>query len=219
MKPVKINTYTGNIFVGLLLFTVCTISCNFFNKKQQETVAKTDTAYLNKQAGDSNIVATDTDNVSNLPEVADASIILDSINFKKFSVAIDSPVHKALLQLDSNTRLFRTRIRDAYKSNVIDFAGHYIGVVFGCGAGCISGFIIDTRDGKIYNAPLGEENMCMLDIDKMICRPDSRLFISAICRENEQTNKVYYNAFVWNEEKKEFEAIDSNEFLIKTTKQ
>lgn len=139
----------------------------------------------------------------------------DSINFQKYAVSVNKNFEKAPLDFSSNpgARYFRTRIIEAYKGNTIDFAGHYVGVVFGCGASCIMGFMIDVRDGKIYNSPLGEENMCFWALDMNICRPKSRLFISAICKETEESKTVYYKSYVWNEEQKKFERVDSKEFI------
>ena len=141
----------------------------------------------------------------------------DSINFDKYSVDVQEVTKKAPLDFSSypDAKFFRTRIIDAYKSNVIVFGGHYVGTIFGCGASCIMGFIMDVRDGKIYNLPLGERNMCFWDLDKAISNPDSRLFISAICKENEDSKVANYIAYVWNEEKKVFESVDEKEFLIK----
>ena len=139
----------------------------------------------------------------------------DSINFQKYAVKVNRNFEKAPLDFDSNSgaKYFKTRIIEAYKDNTVDFAGHYIGVVFGCGASCIMGFMIDVRDGKIYDSPLGEDNMCFWALDMNICRPNSRLFISAICKETEESKTVYYNSYVWNEEQKKFEPVESKDFI------
>lgn len=44
---------------------------------------------------------------------------------------------------------FRTRLRDGLRRGV-NFAGHFIIVGWGCGTGCVSGGIIDARDGRVY---------------------------------------------------------------------
>lgn len=76
------------------------------------------------------------------------------------------------------------------------------------------GFIVDVRDGKIYDLPLGEQNMCSWDLDKAISNPNSRLFISAICKEDENSKTAKYIAYVWNEKKKSFETVNKEEFII-----
>ena len=44
---------------------------------------------------------------------------------------------------------FRTRLREALAEGV-NFAGHFVVAGWGCGTGCISGGIIDARDGRVY---------------------------------------------------------------------
>lgn len=141
----------------------------------------------------------------------------DSINFTKYAVEVQELVNKAPLDFSSypEAKFFKTRITEAYNQGTsIDFGGHYIGTIFGCGASCIMGFMVDVRDGKIYDLPLGEQNMCFWDIDKAISKSDSRLFISAICKENENSKTANYIAYVWNEEEKNFENVDKDEFII-----
>lgn len=48
-----------------------------------------------------------------------------------------------------DARTFRTRLTEALRGSV-NFAGHYIIAGWGCGTGCISGAIIDTRNGYVY---------------------------------------------------------------------
>jgi hypothetical protein len=43
----------------------------------------------------------------------------------------------------------RTRLSEAL-ANGVNFAGHYIVAGWGCGTGCISGAIIDARNGNVY---------------------------------------------------------------------
>jgi hypothetical protein len=44
---------------------------------------------------------------------------------------------------------FRTRLSEGLRRGV-NFAGHYVVVGWGCGTGCISGAIVDARDGRVY---------------------------------------------------------------------
>ena len=155
-------------------------------------------------------------NINDEPEVDITA--KDSINFDKYSVDVQEVNKKAPLDFSSypDAKFFKTRITEAYNEGTsVVFGGHYVGTIFGCGASCIMGFIMDVRDGKIYDLPLGEQNMCFWDIDKAISNPDSRLFISAICKENEDSKVANYIAYVWNEEQKVFESIAEKEFLIK----
>ena len=141
----------------------------------------------------------------------------DSLDFERYKVDAEKITKHAPIDWTSypEARDFRTRITEAYKTNEIDFAGYYVTSIFGCGASCIMGFMVDVRDGKIYDLPLGEENSCMFADDRAIGRLTSRLFIASICRENLEAKKVYYKAYLWNEDKKEFEKVEENAFLKK----
>ncbi len=144
-----------------------------------------------------------------------SSQVLDSIDFKKYQTEVPASSGKAAIDWQSypEARDFRTRITEGYKNGEINFAGHYIGVTFGCGAGCILGFMVDVRDGKIYDLPLGEENSCFYMEDAVVIRPDSRLFISAVCKEEAESTKLNYKAYLWDEEQKTFSKIAATEFV------
>lgn len=141
----------------------------------------------------------------------------DELNFEKFLTKEFNLTKKAKLDFSSNetAKYFKTRIIEAYKTNKTDFASYYIGVIFGCGADCVMGFIIDVRDGKIYDLPLGEEHYCSYSQDKAICKQNSRLFISNICKEDSEHGKVYYDVSLWDETKKKFEKVNENDILKK----
>jgi len=92
------------------------------------------------------------------------------ISFEDFQVAkIDSAKADLNLSSNKNANRFRTRIRDAYKADTVNFAGHYTFAWWGCGSPCQSGVIIDRRTGQIYDAP-----SAALGYD---FRPDSRMLI------------------------------------------
>jgi hypothetical protein len=50
---------------------------------------------------------------------------------------------------DPGARTMRTRLKEALAGGT-NFAGHYIVAGWGCGTGCISGAIIDARNGNVY---------------------------------------------------------------------
>lgn len=142
---------------------------------------------------------------------------IKQLDFDKFKTEEYNITKKAKLDFSSNenAKYFKTRIIEAYKSDEIGFASYYIEVIFGCGADCISGFIVDVRDGKIYDLPLGEDYYCYPSEDKAVFEKNSRLFISNICRENNESEKIFYDASLWNESKKTFEKIDGSAILKK----
>jgi hypothetical protein len=142
----------------------------------------------------------------------------DSIDFERYYVDAAKVTQYAPVDWTSypETKDFKTRILEAYQTNEISFAGYYVVSIFGCGAGCIMGFMIDVRDGKIYDLPLGEENSCLFAEDRAMGNLKSRLFIAGVCRENPEDQKVYYKAYLWGEDKKEFQTAQGNAFFKKT---
>nr|WP_315145171.1 hypothetical protein [uncultured Flavobacterium sp.] len=48
---------------------------------------------------------------------------------------------------------YRTRLKEAFKTDPINFAGHYTFVFWGCGSPCKISMIIDRLTGKIYESP------------------------------------------------------------------
>jgi len=75
---------------------------------------------------------------------------------------------------DKAYRQFRTQIRDGLADGV-NFAGHYTVVQFGCGAGCVTGFIVDDSNGRVYDAPRGGEANMYLTLRY---QKDSRLIVA-----------------------------------------
>ncbi|KPE53004.1 hypothetical protein [Chryseobacterium indologenes] len=143
----------------------------------------------------------------------EADTLTNNFYFDKFPSTRYKFTQKAKLDFsrDKDFYDFRTRIRKAYAEGTPDFASYYITVIFGCGTSCIMGMMMDVRDGKIYDLPLGEETSCLFADDRAIFDLDSRLFIASICRESNEAENVYYNAFVWNEQKKVFEKVDEKD--------
>ena len=150
-------------------------------------------------------------------EIIWETITEESILFDNFPVKIKPIYKKAPINFRSykEAKNFITRKKYGYENNEVNFAGYYIGTAFGCGASCIMGFMVDVRDGKIFDLPLGEENMCSWNLDRYISHSDSRLFISSVCKEEENSEEVFYKAYVWKEEKKIFEKGKVEDFIRK----
>lgn len=77
--------------------------------------------------------------------------------------------NKAKIDFKSNdgSSYFKTRLTDGYYSGEVNFANYYIAITWGCGTSCIDGKMIDVRDGKIYDLPLGEDvTFSMYDSDQ-----------------------------------------------------
>jgi hypothetical protein len=70
--------------------------------------------------------------------------------FAAFPTTVEEARVKAIdFKRNPDARTFRTRLSEALRSGV-NFAGHYVVAGWGCGTGCISGAIIDTRTGNVY---------------------------------------------------------------------
>lgn len=205
---------TKYILLGIVALNyACNDTSN--NNTEPVEVGSDDTAVMAKVDG---TAVADTIAVKPIEQPEEVSVNYnDSLDFERYKVDAEKIAKHALIDWSSypEARDFRTRITDAYKTNEVDFAGYYVTSIFGCGAGCIMGFMVDVRDGKIYDLPLGEENSCLFADDRAIGRLTSRLFIASICRENMEAKKVYYKAYLWDEDKKEFGKVDEQAFLKK----
>lgn len=156
------------------------------------------------------------DTVAKTPEVKEEIQITyaDSIDFNRYHTDVQKLAHAPIDWTSyPEAKDFKTRITEAYKTDEVDFAGHYVLSIFGCGASCIMGFMVDVRDGKIYDLPLGEENSCLFAEDRALAKASSKLFIAGVCKENPDSMKVYYKAYLWNEDTKEFAEIEATAFL------
>lgn len=115
---------------------------------------------------------------------------------------------------------FRTRIRDIHHDGTVGFAGKYMVGIWGCGAGCVMGAMVDKSTGKVYGLPIGEntpydlgcshEFDSPLENERVVFFPNSRLFVTRDC-ENEQIGnsnqyleKYTFNMYLWDEKTKKF---------------
>lgn len=142
-------------------------------------------------------------------------------SFESYPSVKNSVGQKAKINYNSNpdAKYYKTRINSSYKTSKVDFAGYYITTIWGCGTGCITGVMVDVRDGKIYDLPLGEDTSSIgcYSSDTVDDGPSytarSRLFVKGTCSETEientssykQEQKFFIN--VWNESKKKFELV------------
>jgi len=195
---------------------VLNYACNDTKKNSDEAVeaGRTDTAVMAK------VDTTAATPVVAEPPVAEPEEVRinysDSVDFEKYYVDVQEQEHAPIDWTSyPEAKSFRTRITEAYKTDEVDFGGYYVISIFGCGASCIMGFMVDVRDGKIYDLPLGEENSCLFAEDRALGNATSRLFIAGVCKENADATKPYYKGYLWNEDKKEFETIDEHSFLKK----
>lgn len=97
--------------------------------------------------------------------------------FKDYPVEIYNGSGHSVV-LNKETRLFKTRFKEAGKSSV-NFAGKYVMSSVGCGTACVSYFYVDKKSGMTSFVP---ENL-QPDYNDMECenevyyKPNSRLFV------------------------------------------
>ncbi len=203
--------------ITFLIIIFIAFGCNDKAKTKSTEQVKTDTIAPFAVVTDSPKQMIDTVNNKIEEAVADkpAHDYWKTIDFEKYGVEVATNSTKAPLDWADypEAKDFKTRIIEAYKRDEIDFAGHYILATFGCGASCIMGFMVDVRNGKIYDLPLGEENSCLFAEDRVVCKSTSRLFIAGICKQNIEDKNVYYKSYLWDEDQKEFKIIEAKEFL------
>ena len=76
-------------------------------------------------------------------------------SFGKYSVSYIYSGEMSPLNLKSNrtARVYKTTMSESYKQNVVNFAGHYSFIYWGCGSPCTGCASIDVRTGKVYSGP------------------------------------------------------------------
>ncbi len=91
---------------------------------------------------------------------------------------------------------FRTVIRDAAQEGP-NFAGHYTLAEWGCGAGCVSMAVVDSKTGRTFEGPF---RLLGFDLDyvyeggeeQLEYRVDSRLVVARGCPEEKDCGTYYY---------------------------
>ena len=86
--------------------------------------------------------------------------------------------------------LFKTQIREGAKKGS-NFAGHYTIIEWGCGAGCVSGAVVDAKTGVVYSLPF--DTISAAEGGSLSYQIDSRLLIARGClNENQTSCGAYY---------------------------
>jgi len=120
--------------------------------------------------------------------------------FSQYPAKVEKAQVKAIdFRHSRGAETFRTRLTDGLRRG-INFAGHYIVVGWGCGTGCISGGIIDARNGRVYFPNAFHDVGVWYDNNEYTPEPvkfkkNSRLFvISGISGDQEERsddNKIW----------------------------
>lgn len=132
--------------------------------------------------------------------------------FEDFKCKLSNSEKKSKIDFSSNeTALdFKTAIIQQYNSEPINFATYYIVTTWGCGTACISGVIIDTRDGKVYDLP---RNGFWEGIGNNVNhKADSYLLITSAIQlaQDDKGNIIdLHHYWKWNEKQKKFENLSN----------
>lgn len=131
-------------YIAIVTLLILSFSCGEKNKPKETISTKNDSLKIVKSLKDTII-----DNEKLIK-------FQPKISFNDFLVKNMDTKNKAKLDLTSNKNasLFITRLKDAYKADSSNFAGHYNFVFWGCGTSCQSSLIIDRLTGKIYDSPV-----------------------------------------------------------------
>jgi len=77
------------------------------------------------------------------------------VDLDKINPSNSEKVDKADINFKSNpiAERYRTVITEKYNELEVNFATNYIITTWGCGSGCVTGVMVDIRDGFIHSMP------------------------------------------------------------------
>ena len=137
------------------------------------------------------------DSISTIPLNSEITVKAD-INFKSNPIA----------------ERYRTVITEKYNELGVNFASYYVITTWGCGSGCVTGAMVDIRDGIIYSMPEDKEwggNGTYIDSKKA-----SKLLITVAVAQSPsgeiEESRKYWE---WNEDLKKFKFIKEEAVLLK----
>jgi len=126
--------------------------------------------------------------------------------------------HKADIDFNSNpiAERYRTVISDKYNELDVNFASYYIVVTWGCGSGCVSGAMVDIRDGFVYTMPDDKEwggNGTYIESKK-----ESKILLTVAVAQSPsgeiEESRKYWE---WNEDLKKFKFSKEEAVIMKNT--
>lgn len=112
---------------------------------------------------------------------------------------------KSKINFDSHpiAERYKTVINEKYEELDINFASHYVVITWGGGSGCVTGAMVDVRDGNVYPMPEDQEwggNGTYIDSNKENDLLTTALVIQTPSGKLEETRKYWK----WDEQLKEF---------------
>ena len=121
---------------------------------------------------------------------------IEGVNFSKYPAKVENSKAKLNLASHSLGKTYKTAIYQQYKSEPINFGGHYVMTFWGAGMGMTNGAMVDAKTGGIIPLPLTDENAirdCVYnDNDNIFHKKNSNLLVTFKCQRigeyNESTN-------------------------------
>ena len=115
------------------------------------------------------------------------------------------------LKSSPEARMFRTQLRTQAASGP-DFAGHFKIASWGCGSGCESFAIVDSKSGKVYFPPIlsyvSWDGWAGEDVG-LKYHLNSRLLILHGSRGEEPTTGIFY--YLWEKKPTAFDSFGHNQ--------
>ena len=109
----------------------------------------------------------------------------------------------------------RTVITEKYNELEVNFASYYIITTWGCGSGCVSGAMVDIRDGIVYAMPEDKEwggNGTYIESKK-----ESQILITvAVAQSATGETEEQRKSWEWNEELKEFKFVKEESVVVQS---
>lgn len=107
----------------------------------------------------------------------------------------------------------RTVITEKYNELEVNFASYYVITTWGCGSGCVTGVMVDIRDGIVYSMPEDKDwggNGTYIESKK-----ESKLLITVAVAQSPsgeiEERRKYWE---WNEDLKKFKFIKEEPVLV-----
>jgi len=137
------------------------------------------------------------DSISTIPLNSEITVKAD-INFKSNPIA----------------ERYRTVITEKYTELGVNFASYYVITTWGCGSGCVTGVMVDIRDGFVYSMPEDKDwggNGTYIESKKESKILKTVAVAQSSSGEIEESRKYWE----WNEDLKKFKFTEEESVLVK----
>ena len=125
-------------------------------------------------------------------------------------------IDKAEINFKSNpiAERYRTIITEKYIELGVNFASYYVITTWGCGSGCVTGVMVDIRDGFVYSMPEDKDwggNGTYIESKK-----ESKILTTvAVAQSSSGEIEESRKYWEWYEDLKQFKFIEEESVLVK----